>query len=680
MLYKVILLVVLVPTTLFGMEKTLVSFEDAGFGKILDTHDDKLINESFLELTKMHLIEAFLANGVDINTVDVDGQTLLHVLVQRLIREPHNELLKAIHYLLKKGINIELRDVGGRMACHWDSVFQEQEFTQKIVLDPRERSYMREHIVPPFPSLDYDRVLIEDLMCDQEVLDRTLKLVRNIKRCRIHGVKDPINPLLLIGSKGSGRKLFSHMLAHELAARIIVRGQQDIKTFFAQVRKMQEESDALCIMVIGRVAALSPEDLSELQHWLKTDSEGPHSRSSSLLILFSDSTQELSFDLKKYFNNSIIRLDLPHRVTRRTIIQRCLRPHPWLVMEEPLIDIFARATKGCSTKQLVFALKDMLGTIMSKDDVGKVTGAHVAKALEAMLRVRKMDTLQRMHFLTIPYLSPLAILKGVDTTINKLKEVLHIVENLDQRAFRSLLLYGPPGTGKTTLAYGLADACGWGLMSYSMKEFCTLLEGQSSFIMDEIRSEAPCIVHLFELDVLKNEDRDKDARDTMLPTIMKWISGIKNSTFPCVLIMEGDYFNARENELFNELNMRILLDVPDEAGRQAILHYYFSLVSCEQDVTDESYLALLAKKTTRFSGLFLKRLISDAGDRAIREEGLKAIIKRKHVEEALDHCYKTVIQAYEAWERKREVPKSTVALENRWYSFLAGFPRVYEDV
>jgi len=81
----------------------------------------------------------------------------------------------------------------------------------------------------------------------------------------------------------------------------------------------------------------------------------------------------------------------------------------------------------------------------------------------------------------------------------------------------SMLLYGPPGTGKTTVAWKLAEALGFRLITITVSDFLAegggQIEARAKAIFDVLRAQSNCIILFDEIDnFLLDRDTERYAK------------------------------------------------------------------------------------------------------------------------------------------------------------------------
>jgi cell division protease FtsH len=221
---------------------------------------------------------------------------------------------------------------------------------------------------------------------------------------------------------------------------------------------------------------------------------------------------------------------------------------------------------------------------------------------------------------------------GIDEAENELVEVVDFLRTpekytrLGGTAPKGVLLVGAPGTGKTLLAKAVAGEAGVPFFSMSGAEFVEMIVGVGAArvrdLFKQARASAPAIVFIDEIDTIGR------ARGTMA------IGGSSEQEQTLNQILtEMDGFSGREGIIVlaatnqpdildkallrpGRFDRRVVVNLPDKAGRKAILEVHIRKVPLAKD-TD---IGELAATTPGLSGADLKNLVNEAALLAARRE------------------------------------------------------------
>ncbi len=221
---------------------------------------------------------------------------------------------------------------------------------------------------------------------------------------------------------------------------------------------------------------------------------------------------------------------------------------------------------------------------------------------------------------------------GIDEAENELVEIVDFLKapekytRLGGTAPKGVLLVGAPGTGKTLLAKAVAGEAGVPFFSMSAAEFVEMIVGVGAArvrdLFKQARENAPAIIFIDEIDSIGR------ARG---PTAIGGV-GEQEQTLNQILT-EMDGFSGREGIIVlaatnqpdvldrallrpGRFDRRVVVNLPDKSGREAILKVHTRKVPLAADVD----LAELASTTPGLSGADLKNLVNEAALLAARRE------------------------------------------------------------
>ncbi|KAG8728659.1 hypothetical protein FRC11_010507 [Ceratobasidium sp. 423] len=191
---------------------------------------------------------------------------------------------------------------------------------------------------------------------------------------------------------------------------------------------------------------------------------------------------------------------------------------------------------------------------------------------------------------------------------------------LKEHNMTGALFFGPPGTGKTHLARAIAKESGAHMISVKPSDIMDKYVGESEKIISGLfqlaRRLKPCIVFIDEIDSLfgaRTSKSNSPWRADMLTQFAQEMDGMHTSDV--VVIGTTNRPFDLDDAMVRRLPCRILVDLPDDASREAILKILLRNEQLEGDVD----LKTLARQTSRYSGSDLKSLCVMAAYESAKE-------------------------------------------------------------
>ena len=220
---------------------------------------------------------------------------------------------------------------------------------------------------------------------------------------------------------------------------------------------------------------------------------------------------------------------------------------------------------------------------------------------------------------------------GVDEAKAELEEVVEFLKyperflSLGARIPKGVLLVGQPGTGKTLLARAVAGEAGVPFFHISGSEFVEMFVGVGAArvrdLFEQAKRNAPCIVFVDEIDAVGRHrgaglGGGHDEREQTLNQILVEMDGFESTT-NIIVLAATNRPDILDPALLRpgRFDRRVVLDLPDVVGRQAILKVH----SAGKPLAPEINLETLAKETPGFSGADLSNLINEAALLAARK-------------------------------------------------------------
>ena len=220
---------------------------------------------------------------------------------------------------------------------------------------------------------------------------------------------------------------------------------------------------------------------------------------------------------------------------------------------------------------------------------------------------------------------------GQDEAKEALWEVIDFLHNpqkyreIGAKMPKGILLVGPPGTGKTLLAKAVAGEAKVPFFSISGSEFMEMFVGVGAArvrdLFKQAQAKAPCIVFIDEIDTIGKSRNlsgitGNDERDQTLNQLLNEMDGF-SSEKGVVILAATNKPEVLDKALLRpgRFDRRIPLELPDIAGREAILRVHAKTVKMTEDVD----LKGIAKYTPVSSGADLANLINEGALHAVKE-------------------------------------------------------------
>lgn len=219
---------------------------------------------------------------------------------------------------------------------------------------------------------------------------------------------------------------------------------------------------------------------------------------------------------------------------------------------------------------------------------------------------------------------------GIDDAEEELVEIVDFLKDpqkytrLGGAAPKGVLLIGAPGTGKTLLARAVAGEANVPFFSMSGSEFVEMIVGVGAArvrdLFKQARENAPSIIFIDEIDSI-GRARGMTAlggaqeQEQTLNQILAEMDGFSSTTGVIVLAATNQP-DILDKALLRagRFDRRVVVNLPDKKGREAILRVHTRKVPLAKDVE----LAEVSAATPGLSGADLKNLVNEAALLAAR--------------------------------------------------------------
>lgn len=212
---------------------------------------------------------------------------------------------------------------------------------------------------------------------------------------------------------------------------------------------------------------------------------------------------------------------------------------------------------------------------------------------------------------------------------------------------KGALLVGPPGTGKTLLAKAVAGEAKVPFFSISGSEFVEMFVGMGAAkvrdLFKQAQEKAPCIVFIDEIDTI-GKKRDSggiggnDEREQTLNQLLTEMDGFDGKK-GVVILAATNRPESLDKALLRpgRFDRRIPVELPDLAGREAILKVHAKNVKLEENIDFNA----IARATAGASGAELANIINEGALRAVKNG------RQKASQEDLEESVEVVIAGYQ---------------------------------
>ncbi len=235
---------------------------------------------------------------------------------------------------------------------------------------------------------------------------------------------------------------------------------------------------------------------------------------------------------------------------------------------------------------------------------------------------------------------------GIDEAENELVEIVDFLRDpakytrLGGTAPKGVLLIGAPGTGKTLLARAVAGEAGVPFFSLSGSEFVEMIVGVGAArvrdLFKQAREKAPAIIFIDELDSIGRARGQvaiggSSEQEQTLNQILTEMDGF-SSREGIILLAATNQPDVLDRALLRpgRFDRRVVVNLPDRKGREAILAVHTRLVPLAADVS----LGEIAATTPGLSGADLRNLVNEAALLAARRD--QQMVRQRDFLDALE--------------------------------------------
>ena len=233
---------------------------------------------------------------------------------------------------------------------------------------------------------------------------------------------------------------------------------------------------------------------------------------------------------------------------------------------------------------------------------------------------------------------------GVEDSKRELEEIVDFLKHpakyrkMGARPPKGAILLGPAGVGKTLLARATAGEAGVPFFSMAGSEFMEMLVGVGASrvrdLFGQAKAASPSIIFIDEIDAIGRQRGrgfvgGHDEREQTLNQILVEMDGFTPNDNVIVLAAtnRGDLLDPALLRP-GRFDRRVILDMPDRVGREAILKIHARGKKFAKGIDWEG----VADRTVGFSGADIENMLNEAAIGAARGE--KKEIESDDIEEA----------------------------------------------
>ncbi|PIE02555.1 MAG: cell division protein FtsH [Acidobacteria bacterium] len=235
---------------------------------------------------------------------------------------------------------------------------------------------------------------------------------------------------------------------------------------------------------------------------------------------------------------------------------------------------------------------------------------------------------------------------GCEEAKEELEEIIEFLkepqkfQRLGGKIPKGVLLMGSPGTGKTLLARAVAGEANVPFFSISGSDFVEMFVGVGASrvrdLFEQGKKNAPCIIFIDEIDAVGRHrgagmGGGHDEREQTLNQLLVEMDGFESND-GVILVAATNRPDVLDPAILRpgRFDRRVVVDLPDVKGREAILKVHTRKVPIAQDVN----FSVIARGTPGFSGADLANMVNEAALLAARHS--KRMVHMLDLEEAKD--------------------------------------------
>lgn len=501
------------------------------------------------------------------------------------------------------------------------------------------------------------------------------------------GIEAP-KGVLIHGPPGSGKTLLAQAVANESNANFIsINGPEIMSKYYGESEKRlreiftEAEKNSPSIIFIDELDAIAPkreDTVGEVERrvvaQLLTLMDGIKSRGSIIIIGATNRINAIDPALRRpgRFDREV-EIGVPDSEERLEILHIHTRGMPL----DKSVDLakIAEITYGYVGADLAALCREagmqVLRRLISKIDLDE---GLIPRKFISQVIVTNQDFIDSLKEITPSALREIYIEKpqerwnrigGLELVKKKLFEAVNLSLNgsstfneMGVAPYTGILVYGPPGCGKTALIRGLANEINVNYIEVKGPELISRWVGETEKAIGEIfrkaKSAAPCLVFFDEIDTIGSIRVSGGAVwEKAVNRLITEIDGLASHQ-KIIVIGATNRPDALDHALIRSGRFDLLIPVltPDFNDRIEILKIYTGKMNLDQKVNLED----IARLTEGYVGADLHSLCREAALIAFKEDEHKKIVRKEHLEAALNSIHpslnKDMIDWYKNFEQK----------------------------
>ena len=489
----------------------------------------------------------------------------------------------------------------------------------------------------------------------------------------------PPRGILLTGSKGSGKTLFSKAVSYETGVRRfyimateIVKGwwesEGEMDKYFQQIKHFQP-----AVVIIDQIDVLAPSPsptTTDLERRLteRLINNLAELEGSKIVIIGTCENSELIHPLIKGYGRFEVEINIPVPVAedRYDILEVLTRG---IRLEKVELEKIVESTSGFSPADLELLVKEAGMRTLERFNVLEPATNEIAEHPES---ITKLSISQEDFNLALLNVKPSATKEFMNQIpkvswkdiggLSKVKQAIQetIAWPIDRPELfsemgisppKGILLYGPPGTGKTLVAKAISNQIMANFLSVKRPELLTKWFAESPRMIRDLfkraKQLAPCIIFFDEIDALVPQRSSgtgaggSQERDRVINQLLATLDGM-DPISGVYVIGATNRPDAIDPALLRpgRIDRLIYVPIPDIEDRFQILQVHTSKMKLDADVN----LHTIAEQTDNFTGADLQNICREAVFASLRTDFSKRTIKNEFFIQALKICKPSVSQ------------------------------------